>query len=462
MKKILFYIILALCIFNFTYASAFEISITGDRLSVHADKIPLQDILQRMVDLGINARIDPNINPEISINFRDRNIQKGLNSILRSLNYVLIWETVKMPGTAMTRLAEIQVFTPGKKKFMKQLPSKSNLSIARNPKDGTLFVKDEVLIRLRPGINLARFKALLRHIGGRIIDSNAALGVYKIRVPENSDVSDIVKQLINNSDIETAGSNYAYPISISYRELFNELSENKFNYIPGPEGAAPVAILDTGLRQLPGLEDFVLASLDSLNPEIPISDSLGHGTQMALIAAGLVKPMGIYEDAATHNPIIPIKAFDENGMTSDFNLMQSIDFALANGARVMSLSWGSETKSNFLKQTLDYADSNGLIIVASAGNEPTGKPLYPAAYSSVIGVGALAPDGNPWKESNYGDFVSLYAPGFAELPVGYNGEPGIYAGTSISTAFVSKAIADYLTEKPKATKKEIIDALNKR
>ncbi|MBW1828933.1 MAG: S8 family serine peptidase, partial [Deltaproteobacteria bacterium] len=109
-----------------------------------------------------------------------------------------------------------------------------------------------------------------------------------------------------------------------------------------------------------------------------------------------------------------------------------MDFALKNGARVMSLSLGAETNSKFLSSAFEYAESKGLFIVASAGNEPTGKPIYPAAYPSVIGIGALRPDGKKWGKSNYGDFVEFEAPGFAKLPVGYKGEPGIYAGTSIS------------------------------
>ncbi len=142
--------------------------------------------------------------------------------------------------------------------------------------------------------------------------------------------------------------------------------------------------------------------------------------------------------------------------------MESIDFALRNGARVMSLSWGSETKSEFLSEAFELADSKGLIIVASAGNEPTGEPRYPAAYAAVIGVGALAPDGKEWERSNRGDFVDLYAPGFAALPVGYKGDPGVYAGTSISAAFTANLIAGILSENPKATKQEILEALRKK
>jgi thermitase len=125
----------------------------------------------------------------------------------------------------------------------------------------------------------------------------------------------------------------------------------------------------------------------------------------------------------------------------------------------MSLSWGSETKSDFLERSLHRAASKGLYIVASAGNEPTGRPVYPAGYNSVIGVGALRPDGKRWENSNFGDFVMVYAPGFASLPIGYKGEPGTYAGTSISTAFVANLIANHLSDNPNATIKEVFKAL---
>jgi subtilisin family serine protease len=122
---------------------------------------------------------------------------------------------------------------------------------------------------------------------------------------------------------------------------------------------------------------------------------------------------------------------------------------------VLSLSWGSETRSDFLERTFAAASSKGLAIVASAGNEPSGRPVYPAAYPAVIGVGALEPHGKHWENSNHGDFVALYAPGFATLPVGHRGDPGLYAGTSISAAFTANVIAGYLSENPAATLEEI-------
>ena len=125
----------------------------------------------------------------------------------------------------------------------------------------------------------------------------------------------------------------------------------------------------------------------------------------------------------------------------------------------MSLSWGSGQQSDFLETMLDYAASKGMIIVASAGNEPTGQPVYPAAYPSVIGVGAEYHSGQVWEQSNYGSFVELYAPGFAVLPVGYKGAPGMYGGTSISAAYTANLIADYWSKHPGSSVQQIKDAV---
>ena len=438
-----------------------DVRITGDKLSLHADQASLQSILQRMADLGIKIRIDPQLNPKISASFKERNIQEGLDSILKSFSYVLIWGSIEGLAGPIVNLAEIHVFKPGNKGLMKPLGTKSCLAIARNPGDGSLFVQDEILLRLKPEMNLLEFKRLLRQIGGRVMAGNAAMGIYKIRLPENSDITSLVEQITKHPGIAKAEPNYAYPISVPFKISAPNIPTSDSYNIPEPRGAAPVAILDTGLIPDSGLEDFVLASLDALNPDEFISDPFGHGTQMALIAAGVVKPYGVKTDSETQIPIIPVRTFDDNGFTSNFNIMESIDFALNNGARVMSLSWGSEIRSDFLENALDYASSKNLIIVAAAGNEPTGKPFYPAAYSSVIGVSALEPGGKAWENSNYGSFVMLYAPGFATLPVGYKGDPGTYAGTSISTAFVANSIANYLSRNPEATNQEVFNALVK-
>jgi len=436
--------------------SALEVSMEGDKLTVHAEQVRLQAILARIADLGVNVRIDAEINPVVSASFNDRDLQKGLASILKSTNHVLVWKSVEGPLGPMQRLAEIQVFRPGKKGLMKSLAERSNLSIEKDPRSGALYVANEILLRLQPGMTPEAFMALLKQWGATVVDSYPPLALYRIRVPDGTDVPTLAEKISRHPGLARAEPNFAYPIAPPYPSGHEGTAPLHHRGESSGAGTAPIAILDSGLSPDAGLDDHVLASLDAFETAEPISDPLGHGTQMALVASGVVKPHGVSVEGDFDNPIIPIRAFDEKGYTSNHTIMRSVDFALENGARVMSLSWGAETDSVFLGEAFRYAESKGMIILASAGNEPTGKPFYPAAYSSVIGVGALGPDGQRWEKSNYGEFVTLAAPGFATLPVGYEGEPGTYAGTSISAAYAANRIASYLSENPEASVEEIL------
>lgn len=455
------FLLLAPCIFVAVavHAGTLELRFSADGFSIAADRVPLQDILKHFAATGTAVRIDPSINPPISAAFKDRKLQDGLESVLKPFNHVLIWESVPVSGGTVSRLAEIQVFRPGRQERMQPLLRGAALALEVDPKTGWLFVRDELLVKLKAGADPATFRAFLARIGGRVTGYDGAGGIYRIRLPDQSDVPGLAESILKDPDIEDAEPNYAYPVSKSYPYPSSETTVPDAAQVSDSQGRAPVAIFDTGLMTGSGLEGLVLATLDTLEPGKPISDTQGHGTQMALIASGAVKPQGIAGDAAPDAPLIPIRVFDANGYTSGFQLMEGIDFALRNGARVLSLSWGAETDSRFLESALSEAAAKGLVIVASAGNEPTGRPVYPAAYPSVIGVGALDPDGNVWQQSNSGAFVSLYAPGFAYLPVGYQGKPGRYAGTSIAAAYTANRIAAYLSAHPDAGVQEILKAL---
>lgn len=427
---------------------AYQLTLHNDRITLHADQVKLRTLMNDLAKkTDIKVYIDPGLNPRISADFNNTSLQNALESILTPFNHALKWESAS--------LSEIHIFKEGDKHQMLPRKNDSPLDIARNPIDGSLYVKGEILIRLKPGMDVKDLNEILKQLGGTLISKNRAIGIYKIKLPDRTMIPELVKQIKDHPDIEAAEPNYAYPIALPYRYLTDSKIKTEVDFKPMADGAVPIAVLDSGLAQgnLPG--EYVLAAKDALNPDAPISDPLGHGTQMALIAAGMVTPFGAKKSADSANPVIAIRTFDENGYTSSTALMQGIDFALANGARVASLSWGSNTKSDFMNDTVEYGASKGLIIVASAGNDPTGNPVYPAAYTSVMGIGALAPDGQNWENSNYGDFVDVYLPGFADMPIGYKADPGIYAGTSISAAFAANQIAAFLSQNPRADKQEI-------
>jgi hypothetical protein len=458
-------VLILVIVINITTAPApfaFEVFLEEDTLTLKADKAPLQEILRRIAGQGVTIKIDPQLNPEITADFRKRDIKQALDSILKPYSHGLIWKKTSRRGKSSIRLAEIEIFRPGSKSLIRRLaPPPANLDVVKDTRTGALYVRNELLLRLAAGISEENLIRILQPFQAEIIDSNSDLGIYRIRFPENTDLAALRKQLGSMDQISGAEPNYAYPVGAPLQSPQGMLLGNNRTAISSIQNNATIAILDSGIDVSAGLSSLTINSLDAMQPDSPISDTLGHGTQMAFIASGVIKPFGVDKHQETQNSIIPIRVFDDNGYTSDFNVIQSLDFALDNGARVVNMSWGSETRSLTMEQVFNNARSKGLILVASAGNEPTGRPVYPAAYDSVIAVGATDPHGNRWNSSNYGSFVSVNAPGFATLPVGHKGEPGLYAGTSISSALVAGSIAAYLDSNPSATIEDVKQHLEK-
>jgi hypothetical protein len=178
---------------------------------------------------------------------------------------------------------------------------------------------------------------------------------------------------------------------------------------------------------------------------------------MAWLASGALAAEGAA--AGDPLPLVSIRAFDEEGRTSHFAILQALAFASQAGARVVNMSWGSGTDSDFLRAAMQSAAARGLLLVAAAGNEPTGAPVYPAAYPEVIAVAGVAGDGQAWTSSNRGEFVDLSAPAFAAFPAAGSRAGGAYAGTSISSAVVAHALAQYLNRHSGATPAAALAAL---
>ena len=322
------------------------------------------------------------------------------------------------------------------------MPKKSTRFDATRGVAGTSpeFVKDELLVGTRPGTTYAQFQGLLDQIGGMIVEADAATGVYLIRFPTGTNVEALLRQLGRNPLIAHAELNYVTRLPGGLSTGFPSLPAVS----PPADGSIPVAVLDSGLDPSAGLAPLVSAGGDAVDPERNLSDPDGHGTQMAFLASGVLAADGFSASGATL-PLVSVRAFDEDGKTSNFALMQALAYAEKAGAKVVNMSWGSAVDSEFMRTAIQVAAKQGLILVAAAGNEPTGNAVYPAAYSDVIAVGGVGADGQPWANSNHGAFVDVSAPASATLP------SGSYVGTSISSAAVAHALAQYLNQRPGTT-----------
>ena len=101
-----------------TALGAFALTIDGDRISIEANQVPLQHMLKTVSNYGITIRIDPDINPLITISFRNRLLEDGLKAVLRPHNHIFLWRTPAGDPASdrnVYSLDEIHVFRAGRR-----------------------------------------------------------------------------------------------------------------------------------------------------------------------------------------------------------------------------------------------------------------------------------------------------------------------------------------------------------
>jgi uncharacterized repeat protein (TIGR01451 family) len=130
------------------------------------------------------------------------------------------------------------------------------------------------------------------------------------------------------------------------------------------------------------------------------------------------------------------------------NAVEGIEYAVNKGAKVLSNSWGSYQYSQSLKDSIEDANTAGVLFIAAAGNDSRNNdspnPFYPASYNCNNIISVMATDNNDEKASwsNYGaNSVDLAAPGTAILSCVLNGYYDYKDGTSMATPYVAGACA---------------------
>ena len=158
-------------------------------------------------------------------------------------------------------------------------------------------------------------------------------------------------------------------------------------------------------------------------------DDNGHGTHCSgIIAGGFSNGTGV---AGLQNvTLMAVKGLNAAGTGWDSVLAQCITYATDHGAKVLSNSWGSTGSSQTLARATYYAYSQGVVVVAAAGNNGSNDKFYPAAYPWVMGVAALGDCETRASYSNYGsENVSVSAPGSNIWSTYLNGSYASLSGT---------------------------------
>lgn len=190
--------------------------------------------------------------------------------------------------------------------------------------------------------------------------------------------------------------------------------------------------------------DLTTVRIHRLDPG-PKSAPAAHGTMLAGIVDAIEENAFGIAGIAPGAELIAIPVCTPEGegagdLCTLADVLRGVDVAWEERAQLVNLSLVGPANP-LLERAMDRLDQLGVVLVAAVGNEATDEPRYPAAYPSVIGVGAVDRDGKPYARGNRGSAVEVVAPG-VEIVSSVPGDAFAFGdGTSLAAAQVTGVLA---------------------
>lgn len=312
-------------------------------------------------------------------------------------------------------------------------------------------VPGEVLVKFKPGVEPAAREMLVTRLGGLPAAALSRDSVARIRLPPGLSALDAVRAYRNDPDVEYAQPNYVYrPLALPDDPQFGELwgLKNAGQAVKGVVGLAGsdmgmeaawdkvtdcsptvVAVLDTGVNYThadlagnmwdggPGYPHHGTDFVDGDDDPMP-ADASSHGTHVAgTIGAVGNNGVGVTGVCWTARIMAVRVLSDEGGTTAD--IVQGIEFAVANGAKVINMSFGGEAglHDQYFSEAIAAAAARDVLVVAAAGNDARDNdpaPLVPCGFDhdNLLCVAALDQEFGLAGFSNWGETsVDVGAPG---------------------------------------------------
>ncbi|HET6408842.1 MAG TPA: S8 family serine peptidase [Chthoniobacteraceae bacterium] len=211
-----------------------------------------------------------------------------------------------------------------------------------------------------------------------------------------------------------------------------------------------IAVLDTGLSpNQPDLWSKVDASTNEIEPGSPAydipqghdsnSDGLvdnmtGHGTMVA----------GILDQISPLSRLVVARVADSDGIATGWNVIKGLAFAVVSEAEVANISLGTLDRVPALTDVMDWCEDEGLLVVASIGNNGIKAATFPARISKVVCVAGLLPDDSKAPFSNWEGTADACAPATGIVSQSWEGTMGVWSGTSFAAPMAAAIAADAL------------------
>lgn len=283
----------------------------------------------------------------------------------------------------------------------------SREAIARVP----VFHPSQILVRMQPFTDRAAQDATLRDAGaGATLRTIALVPGLRVVAVESGRVEEVCAKLRQQPGVMYASPDYvrrAFAQSVPYGISLVKADVAWSQY--GRGGGAKVAVLDTGIDLAhPDLPTPILA--ETFVPGLPVDDYAEHGTHCSGTVLGLDNTVGVVGVAPQASLIIG-KVLNNGGYGLDSWIATGIDWAVSQGADVISMSLGGDEIEPALQDACLNAFNAGVLVVAAAGNDSSPLPHYPAAFPGVMSIAAVDSNEQLASFSNFGPLISVSAPG---------------------------------------------------
>jgi len=239
------------------------------------------------------------------------------------------------------------------------------------------------------------------------------------------------------------GATWGIARTSSQEEQFGE-----YSYPDSNDGSGVTAyVIDTGLRithrEFSGRARWGTNTIDSTR-----TDGNGHGTHCGGTIGGLTYGM------AKRVQLVAVKVLSDAGSGSTQSVIAGVDWAVNDHVKpaLGSMSLGG-ARNAALNSAIDSATQQGLIMIVAAGNEQTDAcNRSPASAPTAITVAATENTDRRASFSNFGNCVSIFAPGRDITSAWINSDTAIntISGTSMACPHVAGQVAKFLQTFPSA------------
>src|SRR5688572_20268461 len=331
------------------------------------------------------------------------------------------------------------------------------------------YLPGEVLVKFRPGVTVSQQARALSSLRSRPLPDRMqwiADRLARVSVPEDPDSIGMAANLSRQPEVEYAQPNWLRqpsavpndPNFASRQWNFSLLDLPRAWDLNGGGAGVTVAVIDSGLTSVNAIYPFktwngsaivtaqmrfgissdmdasrIAPGRDFVFWTGPVLEVDGHGTHVSATVAQTTNNGFGYAGVAYSAKVMPLKVclsfWDIQIIQAELGIpgypplnvggcptsaiISAVEYAVANGAKVINLSLGGTEFSPADLEALNFATSRGLFVAVAAGNEfEDGNPaVYPAFFAQQVkgamAVGAVGRSEQRAYYSTTGSFVEI-------------------------------------------------------